>query len=98
MSSRNLLLSKKERKDASAIYSALQTCKEHFRKKNVADLKATCMEMINCKRYLETEYVEVADANTLLALDSLNEVKSAVCCVAVYAGKVRLIDNVILYN
>ena len=98
MSSRNLLLSKEERKEASTIYRALQACKGHYKGKSVGDLKATFKKTINQANLLEMEYVEIVDANNLLSLNSLEDSESAVCCTAVYAGKTRLIDNIILYN
>lgn len=98
MSSRNLLLSKEERKEASTIYRALQACKDDYKGKSVEDLKTSFKKTINQANLLEMEYVEIVDANNLLSLNKLKDSESAVCCTAVYAGKIRLIDNIILYN
>ncbi len=98
MSSRNLLLSTQERKEAATIYKALQTCKGQHKEKSVEDLKTNFKDTINQSNLLKMEYVEIVDSKSLTPLDSLKDSESAVCCVAVYAGKVRLIDNINLYN
>jgi len=98
MSSRNLLLSKEERNDASIIYKALQECKKNYKTISIPKLKAVFNEKICSTNNLKTEYFEIADAKTLKTLNRLEDINSAVCCVAVYAGKIRLIDNILLYN
>lgn len=63
---------------------------------SVADLKKWIKEEINNNPYLETEYVEIVDDTTLKVIENWNEKGTKVVCVAVYAGKIRLIDNIIL--
>ena len=48
---------------------------------------------INERRYQLHEVIRLSGMNLII-----NDSESAVCCTAVYAGKTRLIDNIILYN
>ena len=50
---------------------------------------------INNNPYLETEYVEIVDDTTLKVVENWSEEGTKVACVAVYAGKIRLIDNIV---
>ena len=54
------------------------------------------MTKINNNPYLETEYVEIVDEMTLQVTKEWEEKGNKVVCVAVYAGKIRLIDNIVL--
>ncbi|MBQ7551537.1 MAG: pantoate--beta-alanine ligase, partial [Bacteroidales bacterium] len=49
---------------------------------------------INKIDILRLEYYEISDAETLQPIRNLNEAKMAIGCIAVYAGDVRLIDNI----
>jgi pantoate--beta-alanine ligase len=50
---------------------------------------------INAVPELEVEYFEIVDGNSLQAVGSWEERSYVVGCIAVFAGEVRLIDNVI---
>lgn len=50
---------------------------------------------INNNPYLETEYVEIVDDTTLKVVENWSEEGTKVACIAVYAGKIRLIDNIV---
>jgi pantoate--beta-alanine ligase len=97
MSSRNQRLTEEEREQASAISRVLFKVKELYLLKNVEELKALAVNEIKLVPQLELEYFEIADAETLQAVASFSKVKSAVACIAVKIGAVRLIDNVLLY-
>lgn len=45
--------------------------------------------------HTETEYVEIVDDTTLKVVENWSEEGTKVACVAVYAGKIRLIDNIV---
>ncbi len=95
MSSRNLRLSKEQRKTAPLIFEYLNYIKTHFKEKNIHEWKDWFENKISNNPILELEYVEIADAKTLappLHSDTL------VVCVAVFAGEVRLIDNILINN
>ena len=62
---------------------------------SVSDLKKWITDEINNNPYLETEYVEIVDDTTLKVTENWTEKGTKVACVAVYAGKIRLIDNIV---
>lgn len=96
LSSRNALLEEEHKKNAPHIYATLKKARNLVAKMSVADLKKWITEEINNNPYLETEYVEIVDDTTLKVIENWNEKGTKVVCVAVYAGKIRLIDNIIL--
>ena len=98
LSSRNLLLSSEQRAEAPAIFRSLTKGKEQRIKFDVEHVKRCVQEEIDQLPNLKVEYIEIADSRSLQPIDSWRSTDSAVCCVAVYAGDVRLIDNIILYN
>lgn len=98
LSSRNLLLSKEQRSEASSIFRSMQKGKEQLDNIDVESFKRIVIDGIEDSPTLNVEYVEVSDSNSLHPLSDWNKANSAVCCVAVHAGDVRLIDNIILYN
>ena len=96
LSSRNALLDEEHKKNAPHIYATLKKARNLAAEMSVADLKKWITEEINNNPYLETEYVEIVDDTTLKVIENWNEKGTKVVCVAVYAGKIRLIDNIIL--
>lgn len=96
MSSRNVRLTEKERAVASLIYKTLSTLKEKADTLPVSVLKNMAKEMIAQEPLMQLEYFEISDAATLAPIDSLTQSKSAVACIALKLGAVRLIDNVLL--
>lgn len=96
MSSRNMLLSGQERIEATAIHRTLTWAKSECKNRRIEELKKEISRQINAVDCLEVEYVEIADAATLQSVNDWNDAQSIVLCVAVYCGKVRLIDNVLL--
>ena len=95
MSSRNELLSAEERKNAAVISETLFKSKELATQKSVNDLKNWIFETINKNKYLTVEYVDIVDDIQLQSVKNWNENVVKVCCVAVFCGKVRLIDNIV---
>lgn len=95
MSSRNLLLSPEAREEAGVIYKSLRWLKEEFKYDSLDDMLNTAKEQINASEHLEVEYLIAADANTLQNLSEVEET-SVVICTAVWANKVRLIDNIVI--
>ena len=94
-SSRNTLLDEDHRKNAPHIYATLKKAKEMTSKMGVAELKKWIADEINNNEFLETEYVEIVDDTTLKVIEDWKEPGIKVACVAVYAGKIRLIDNIV---
>ena len=95
MSSRNELLSADECKNAAVISETLLKSKELSREKSVNELKNWITENINKNEYLTVEYVDIVDDIQLQPVKSWDEKIVKVACVAVFCGKVRLIDNIV---
>ena len=95
MSSRNELLTTEERKNAAVISETLFKAKELTKEKSVHELVNWVTETINKNWYLTVEYVEIVDDIQLQPVKSWDENSRKICCVAVFCGKVRLIDNIV---
>ncbi len=95
MSSRNKLLTKKHRKSAPVIAKTIfESC--NFAKSNdVSETRKYVEKQIAGNENLELEYFEIVDGNSLLAVDKWSESDYIIGCIAVFAGEVRLIDNVV---
>jgi pantoate--beta-alanine ligase len=98
MSSRNARLTKQQRAVAPVIYSALKEA-EKMMKEGISFEKAriSIAERIAKEPLLSLEYCQTAKADTLEIADEKDEnTTSYALCVAVFADKVRLIDNIIV--
>ncbi|HSM48608.1 MAG TPA: pantoate--beta-alanine ligase [Draconibacterium sp.] len=95
MSSRNELLSAEERKNAAIISKTLFEAKKLSEHKSVRELAQWITKTINKNQYLTVEYVEIVESRQLQPVKSWDDNGEKVCCVAVFCGKVRLIDNVV---
>ncbi len=94
MSSRNVRLNGEQRLDASLVYAALKMAKELYPTHEVHQVKQRVTEKINASPHLEVEYFEIVWADTLLpVIDKEARNEMVVGCIAVYAGEIRLIDN-----
>ena len=96
MSSRNELLNAEERKNASIISETIFMAKELVGQKSVKELVKWVTERINKNPFLNVEYFEIVDDTSLQPVKSWEDKNTKVGCVAVYCGKVRLIDNIVL--
>ncbi len=95
MSSRNSLLSADQRRHAPFIYQALSEAKNSSKKYTVSDVKTTVVTKLNNDPCLSVEYFEIVDAVNLVPVKSWDEPSVKIGCIAVRAGNVRLIDNII---
>jgi len=95
MSSRNKLLLPEYRECAPIIFRTLKEARELSLKQPVAAVKEFVLNTINSGNLLKVEYFEIVDERTLLPVQSWNVPGIKVGCIAVQAGKVRLIDNLI---
>ena len=96
MSSRNALLTVEERKNAAVISHTLFEAKKLITEKSVSEVVIWIIDKINKNPYLSVEYVEIVDDLDLQPVKTWDEKTGKVCCVAVFCGKIRLIDNVVL--
>lgn len=96
MSSRNELLNAEERANAAIISETLQKAKQLTGQKSVKELTEWMVENINKNPYLSVEYIEIVDDLNLQPIKNWDEENTKVACAAVFCGKVRLIDNIVL--
>lgn len=95
LSSRNALLDEEHKKNAPHIYTTLKKARNLVSKMKVNELKQWITDEINSNTFLKTEYVEIVDYATLKITNDWSEPGDKVACVAVFAGKIRLIDNIV---
>jgi pantoate--beta-alanine ligase len=93
MSSRNTLLSAEQRQHAPLIYKTLKEALHLKENYTIPQLKHWVSETINADPQLKLEYFEIVDSTDLKALSSWHEKKTIIGCIAAWAGKIRLIDN-----
>lgn len=96
MSSRNSYLSHDERKAASVLFRALSVAeKDYWRgERDATILVSKVIALIESEPLARIQYVTCSDLKTLQEISKIT--KPAVISVAVYFGKTRLIDNVLL--
>ena len=97
MSSRNERLSIEQRNTASLISKILFDVKNLQTTKTIPELKIFVKAQINAEPQIQLEYFEISDATTLQPIFNYKQAKSAVACIAIKLGPVRLIDNIILF-
>lgn len=96
MSSRNMLLSEVERKNAAKISETLFKACNLVPDFGVSQLKEWVISEINNNAYLEVEYFEIVDDTSLKSIDNWTDSTNRIACITVQVGKVRLIDNISL--
>ena len=98
MSSRNMLLTSSERTQASGIYNTLAQIKKRSNTSNPQELLEFAIE--NFKKYplIKPEYIQFAYADNLENITVLDKSRSVMLFIAVKLGKVRLIDNMLIYE
>ena len=93
MSSRNALLGSEHRSAAPTIAKVLFAAVDRVCTMEVTPLKEWIQAQIDANPFLECEYVDIVDARTLQTVQNWSESNMIFVCVAVFAGKIRLIDN-----
>lgn len=98
MSSRNMLLTPAERSQAAGIFETLNLVKLQSKNFRPAELLKAAYE--NFKKYplITPEYIQFAYADSLEPLKKYNSTRSIMMFIAVKLGKVRLIDNMLIYE
>ncbi len=94
MSSRNVRLTPEMRQAAPSIRKAMLHAVENAKSKSVNEVIDAAVNEINAVDGLETEYFQIVDGPTCQPIASWSESSQPVGCVTVYAGDVRLIDNI----
>jgi len=95
MSSRNALLTREHREVAPRIYAILKRARDEASGFSPDELKSRVINAINAVPSLKVEYFEIVDELTLQSISNWEQPGIKVGCVAVFAGSVRLIDNII---
>lgn len=96
MSSRNMRLSSDARKKATIIFKALQYIKQNIEKDNFSELKNNAAKMISDNGFNKIDYIEIANAETLLPENTLEKNKKLIVLAAAFIEDVRLIDNLVI--
>lgn len=94
MSSRNMLLSPEQRKNAVHISATLFEAVNKSKELTVQELCKWVVNRINENEFLNIEYFEIVNSITLQSVKNWSDSGEKVGCVAVHCGKIRLIDNI----
>ena len=94
MSSRNARLTKEHRESAPFIYKTLKKANKKFGKKNAIEVTEWVKKQFKKHPLLELEYFTIADEKTLQTATIINPNKKYRGFIAVFAGDIRLIDNI----
>jgi pantoate--beta-alanine ligase len=99
MSSRNRLLDKEIRKNAPVIFKTLTAASGMISENDIPDIRKFVENSINSTNGFTLEYFEIVDDTELIPVNRKKEMKTGkkyYGCIAIKAGKIRLIDNIII--
>lgn len=97
MSSRNRLLDPLIRKNAGVIYKSLLSASKIINTRDIPEIKEFVTSNIEAYDGFKVEYFEIVDEEKLIPVSFKSELKPETTyfgCIAVKAGKIRLIDNI----
>ncbi len=95
MSSRNMRLNEKERKQATGIYKSLLYIKKSIHSGNFEGVIAQARTIL-FENNFKVDYVEIADAETLQLVHDSNSQRKLVALIAAFQQDTRLIDNMLV--
>ncbi len=98
MSSRNARLTKEHREAAPFIYKVLKKARKKTGTKNAKEIIEWVENQFNQHPLLELEYFTIAEEKTLISAEKFESKKRYRGFIAVFAGKIRLIDNIRFKN
>lgn len=99
MSSRNRLLDPDARRKAPIIFRSISEAKGMIRSHDISEIKEYVKESVEKAGNFHVEYFEIVDDEMLIPVQTKSEMKRNrhyYGCIAVRAGKIRLIDNIVL--
>lgn len=96
MSSRNALLSDEEYDEATFIPVWMEEVKKLASRYKVSQIKARVETLISQRDNMKLDYFEICNAATLEPIKDFSESDQSIALIAVYVGKIRLIDNLLL--
>jgi pantoate--beta-alanine ligase len=97
MSSRNRLLEPEIRKHADIIYKTISSASAMITELEIPEIKSFVENSINNVPGFKVEYFDIVDETELIPIykkDEMKKWKRYFGCIAVKAGKIRLIDNI----
>lgn len=94
MSSRNMLLTAEERTRALTISRTLFASLDYAKEHTLQQTKAFVEEAINATEGFCLEYYQIVDGRTLQPVEQWSDSNYIVGCIALFCGKIRLIDNI----
>jgi pantoate--beta-alanine ligase len=96
MSSRNVYLDAEQRKAATVLYRSLSAAKDAYEQgeRDAEKLRQIIKGVLASEPRAEVQYVSCADYDTLEELETVTG--KALLSMAVFVGKTRLIDNIVL--
>lgn len=94
MSSRNALLNETQRKAAPLVYETLAKSKSLASQLSIEEVKNWVFEKINSHPLFSVEYFDIVDQENLQKVKNWNDNCPKIGCIAVFLGRVRLIDNI----
>lgn len=93
-SSRNTLLTDEQRKKAALIAQVLTKSTTFVHSKSVSATIDWVEEQFKDDAEFRMDYYEIVDGNSLQPVQNWEDSEFIVGCIAVYCGKIRLIDNI----
>ena len=98
MSSRNAYLNEEERKAAPVLHRAVLKAKDGIikGKKNAGEIRKEITGIIEGEKLARIDYIAIVDPENLQEVDNIEQ--EVLIAVAVWIGKTRLIDNIIVKN
>ena len=96
LSSRNVRLTPANRTNATIISKTLSSLKKRLSSHSVQQVKEQALEELSSLPAFKPEYLDIVDGYTLQPINDFEESPYVVACAAVWAGNIRLIDNIIL--
>ncbi len=98
LSSRNVYLNEKERKDAVVLFNSLNLARDLINRgvRDTAKIIGLMKQLIYKKKSAKIDYISIVDTDNLKPLKKISA--KALVALAVWIGKMRLIDNMVIYG
>jgi pantoate--beta-alanine ligase len=98
MSSRNIYLSKHERKDALVLHNSLQLAKEMIdnKKREVSLIISEMTSIVKKAKSSELDYIRIVDAKSFRSANEIKKGNEYYILIACKIGTTRLIDNILI--
>ncbi len=98
MSSRNQRLNAREREEAIMIHKTLTQAIQKANHLGIEEVKRWVIDTLNDHTLLQVEYFEIVGGSQLKPVKNWSDKGEKIGCIAVWAGKIRLIDNIVFHE